>query len=642
MVPHSQEIESTRLEQDSRKQEILSAEIRLLFGNSNVGVGVTVLVATTLALLQWAIVPSYLVLEWWLYMMLIAVARGALARSYRRAAPACAQVGQWRAAFVIGTALAGMGWGAAGIVLYSESHLTSQLFLVFVVGGMMLGAGSLLAPRPEAFLAFLIPAGLIPTIRILVQGDEMHLAMGLLTGVFTLATLFTTWRVHRTVDLSLRLQFENQDLVEELRAAKDRTEAANQALELRVQERTAELHRSNEQLKAEIVQREQMKEELLRVRKLESLGVLAGGIAHDFNNFLMVVQGNIELAKAQLDIGNRVHEFLDQIASAYQRAALLSSQLLTFAKGGAPIRRLVSIAKLVTDAVHLARAGAPTSITVDIADDLGFAHVDPAQISQAVHNLLLNARQAMPDGGIVEVHAERVENAFFLNPSDGGQSVRISVRDFGCGIPSDVLPRIFDPYFTTKRGRRGLGLATAYAIVAKHGGHIAVESNPGEGTVFSIYLPASNESPATPLPPVITTTAHTLTERVLVMDDDEAVRHLLDTVLSNLGYHVQTARDGAEAIAAYEEAKIAGKHFDAVLLDLTVSGGMGGIEAAAKLKEIDPSARLIVSSGYSDSPVMSEYAKYGFEAVIPKPSTAADIRTTFQKVLVANPDRKAN
>jgi CheY-like chemotaxis protein len=184
-------------------------------------------------------------------------------------------------------------------------------------------------------------------------------------------------------------------------------------------------------------------------------------------------------------------------------------------------------------------------------------------------------------------------------------------------------------------------LATAYAIVTKHGGHISVESKSGEGTVFAIYLPASYQGPAAPKPSVITC-MQTGTERVLVMDDDEAVRHLLDTVLTNLGYHVQTARDGAEAIAAYEEAKIAGKRFDAVLLDLTVSGGMGGTEAAAKLKEIDPSARLIVSSGYSDSPVMSEYAKYGFEAVIPKPSTAAEIRAAFQKVLVADPDRIAD
>jgi signal transduction histidine kinase/CheY-like chemotaxis protein len=534
--------------------------------------------------------------------------------------------------------LAGTGWGGAGILLYPEAHLTNQLFLVFILGGMMLGAGSLLAPRPEAFLAFLTPTGLIPTVRLLVHGDEMHVAMGLLAGVFTFATLITTWRVHRTIDLWLSLQFENRDLVEDLRTAKNQTEAMNQALELRVQDRTAELHRSTEQLRAEIAQREQMEEELLRARKLESLGVLAGGIAHDLNNFLMIIQGNIELAKTHLDVRDPVQGLLDQIAGAYQRAALLSSQLLTFAKGGAPIRRLISVAELVTDAVGLARAGAPTSITVHIAEDIGFAQIDPGQIGQALHNILLNARQAMPEGGIIDVRAERLENVTFPNTSVADPRVRISIRDYGYGIPADVLPRIFDPYFTTKQGGTGLGLATAYAIVAKHGGQISVKSKPGEGTVFNVDLPASDKSPE-PATPIVNN-MQTGTERVLVMDDDEAVRYLLGIVLSQLGYEVQTARDGAEAIVVYEQAMAGGKRFDVVLLDLTVSGGMGGIETAARLKEMDPSAKLIVSSGYSDAPVMSDFGNYGFDAVITKPSTAAEISATFQRVLVADPDRK--
>jgi CheY-like chemotaxis protein len=383
-----------------------------------------------------------------------------------------------------------------------------------------------------------------------------------------------------------------------------------------------------------------MEEELLRARKLESLGVLAGGIAHDFNNFLMIIQGNIELAKTHLDIDNPVQGILDQIAGAYKRAALLSSQLLTFAKGGAPIRRLVSVADLVTDAVQLARAGAATSITVHLTEDLGFAQVDPGQIGQVLHNILLNARQAMPEGGIIEVHAERTESVMCLNSSDGGPRVTISIRDYGCGIAGDVQARIFDPYFTTKPDGSGLGLATAHAIVAKHGGHISVESKPGEGTLFTIDLPASCDCPAPPA--LVVSNLQTGTERVLVMDDDEAVRYLLGVVLSTLGYEVRTARDGAEAIAVYEQAKIAGKPFDVALLDLTVKGGMGGIETAARLKEMYPSSKLIVSSGYSDAPVMSDFAKYGFDAVITKPSTVAEISATFRSVLVANPDRKVD
>src|SRR5215470_11993716 len=208
-----------------------------------------------------------------------------------------------------------------------------------------------------------------------------------------------------------------------------------------------------------------MEEELLRARKLESLGVLAGGIAHDFNNFLTIIQGNVEMAKAILDADGPVQEILGEAVDACRRATFLSSQLLVFAKGSAPVRRLAFAADLVGDAVQLARAGAPTSISVNISDDIRFVEVDPGQIGHALHNILLNARQAMQDGGIIEV---RAENAGGENP-DSTPRVRISIRDFGSGIPSDILPRIFDPYFTTKPGASGLGLATAHAIIIRHG-----------------------------------------------------------------------------------------------------------------------------------------------------------------------------
>jgi len=229
---------------------------------------------------------------------------------------------------------------------------------------MMLGAASLVVAQARGVLAFLIPTGLGPAVRLLVQGDETHLAMGLLGGVFTLATVITTNRIYRTVDSSLRLQFENRDLVEDLQVAKNQTEALNQALELKVLERTAELFESTEQLRAEIAQREQVEEELLRARKLESLSVLAGGIAHDFNNFLTIVQGNIEVAKFAPGSWEPGSTNPRSNRERVPACALLSSQLLTFAKGGAPVRRVVSVAKLVTDAVDLARAGAPISISV--------------------------------------------------------------------------------------------------------------------------------------------------------------------------------------------------------------------------------------------------------------------------------------
>ena len=585
--------------------------------------------------LQWGVVRHRLILGWCLYMFLVATARFTLARRYARAAPSGLETSRWGTWFAIGSGLAGAGWGAAGILLYPEAPLGSQVILVFVLGGMMLGAASLLAPRPETFLAFIVPTGLGPAMRLALQGDQAHLAMGLLAAIFTLATLITTRRIHLTIASSLSLQFENQDLVSDLQAAKNHVEALNERLEIRVRERTAELHRSTEQLRAEITERERIEEELLRARKLESLGVLAGGIAHDFNNFLTVVLGNVEIAKMRLDPEEPVQAILDQTVSACERGAFLSSQLLTFAKGGAPVRRLVSVAKLVKDAVELARAGAQTSMEVRIAEDLHSAEVDPGQIGQVLHNILLNARQAMPEGGIIEVHAE---NAVAGDAPGADARVRISIRDYGCGIAADVLPRIFDPYFTTKPGASGLGLATAYAIIAKHGGGISVASRPGHGTVFAIDLPASHETAAPEAPMVAA--PHTGTERLLVMDDEEAIRKLLERVLVSLGYEVRAAGDGAEAIALYESARASGSGFDAVLLDLTVRGGMGGIEAAAKLKEMDPSVKLIVSSGYSDAPVMADFRKFNFDDAIPKPWTAAEVGKVFRRVLVADSDRK--
>ena len=534
--------------------------------------------------------------------------------------------------------MAGLGWGVAPLLLYPPSSLTHQVALVFITGGMMLGASSLLAPRHEAFLAYLIPAGLGASGRLLLQGDETHLVMGFLAAIFSAAIIATTYRISATIESSLFLQFEKRELVGDLLSAQAQREALNQALERRVEERTGELRETAERLRAEIAQRRQVEDELLRARKLESLGVLAGGIAHDFNNFLAVVQGNTELVKTRLPPDSPAQTHLTQTLEACRRATFLSGQLLTFAKGGAPVRQVVSVAKLVTDAVCLARAGAPITISTEIDREVRPVRADPGQIGQVLQSILLNARQSMPHGGIVEV---RAENCVGAKGPYAGQYVRISIRDFGCGIAPENLPRIFDPYFTTKREGAGLGLATAYAIVAKHGGQISVESKEGAGSIFVIDLPSCedvSESAPSAAEPVSTT--YSGKGRILIMDDEEAIRSLLAEVLKELGYQVETARDGAEAIAGFEDARASGRGFDAVVLDLTVSGGMGGVEAAAKLKELEPGVKLIVSSGYADAPVMSEYATYGFEDVIPKPWTSRIVSEVFRKVLTASPQSR--
>jgi two-component system cell cycle sensor histidine kinase/response regulator CckA len=426
------------------------------------------------------------------------------------------------------------------------------------------------------------------------------------------------------IDVTERIRAERA-----LKEAQSALQKANDELATRVAERTAELQRANERLLAEMEQRKLAEEELFRGRKLESLGVLAGGIAHDFNNFLTIISGNISLAKMHLQPADSVCEILEQAAVACKRATSLASQLLTFGKGGAPVRRPTPLAGVVRDAVDLARAGAHVTIDLAIVSDLWSAEIDIEQISQAVHNILLNARQAMPEGGMIEVSAENVVFDADSLPVHTGRYIMISVRDHGCGIAADDLPRIFDPYFTTKRGGSGLGLATVHAIIAKHEGHITVRSVLDVETTVCIFLPAC----ATALPPESPTgqQLETGSGRILVMDDEEALRNLLARFLQRLGYEVECAREGAEAMELYQRAKESGRSFDAVLVDLTIPGGMGGKELAARLREVDSAVILIVSSGYSHTPIMSDFRRYGFDDVISKPWTPVQLSQVLRR-----------
>jgi signal transduction histidine kinase/ActR/RegA family two-component response regulator len=615
--------------QNQRQGQVQAEQTRLLYSNAGTGTLVTSIAIPLVGYFQWQHGHHPAVTIWIGASLLVAMGRLALARSYWGAAPGDAQSGRWRTLFALGAAVGGLCWGAASIMLSPDAQLLHQVLLVFVLGGMMLGGASLLAPRPEAFLGFLLPTGLLPALPLFLEGGAEHLAMGLLIVVFTLALIATTWRFHCTIRSSLNLRFENQTLVEDLQRAKGDADTLNRQLEERVRERTAELHASAERLRAEVKQREQMEDELLRTRKLESLGLLAGGIAHDFNNFLTVIQASIHLAEIQLPPEAPVRAILERTASASRRAAFLASQLLTFAKGGDPIRRVVPLSRLVTDAVDLARSGDAVTIVVSIADDLWTAEVDAGQIAQVLHNVLLNAKQAMLTGGVIEVRAENVVTQIERQPASIA-CVRISIRDYGCGIPAHILPLIFDPYFTTKRSGSGLGLATSQSIVSKHGGRIGAESKQGHGSTFIIDLPASQA--LAPEPPV-NVQLHRGTGRLLVMDDEESLRTLMVAVLVTLGYEVLSARDGAQAVDLFEAAYASRRAFDAVLLDLTVSGGMGGVETAHRLREIDPLARIIASSGYSDGPVMSHYREHGFDAVLPKPWATVQLSEVFRRVL---------
>jgi PAS domain S-box-containing protein len=434
------------------------------------------------------------------------------------------------------------------------------------------------------------------------------------------------------IDITERIRAEQA-----LKAAQKELQQARDELAVRVAERTSDLEQANHLLRDEIRQREQIEEELLRTRKLEALGVLAGGIAHDFNNFLTVIQGKIGLAKMHLCNGAPIEDLLDQTDRACERAADLASQLLTFARGGEPVRRTISVARLLRDAAQLARAGAPVSIVEHIAADLWAADLDASQVSNALHNLLLNARQAMPGGGIIEIDAANAVLDAASPSLAPGRYVKIQIHDTGVGIPSEILPRIFDPYFTTKENGSGLGLATAYSVVSKHGGHLGVRSTPGVGTTFSVHLPASEMEEASGQTPRAAVKGR---GRVLVMDDDREIRDLLARVLEIQGFEAECVLDGAEAIAAYESAQQSERRFDAVLLDLTIPGGMGGLEAAGKLRELDPDVKLIASSGYSDAPVMSDFSRHGFDERLPKPWTPSQVAAVLARVLDSTADNE--
>lgn len=368
----------------------------------------------------------------------------------------------------------------------------------------------------------------------------------------------------------------------------------------------------------EITQRKRMEIEAGRAQKLESIGHLAGGIAHDFNNLLTALFGNIELARMRVADRPEVAELLTQAEKAFQRARALTRQLLTFARGGAPVRRIAVLEPILVDNISFALRGSNIDIEFAIAQDLHPANVDIDQIGQAISNIVINAREAMPRGGRLRVSANNVNiqegNALGLAP---GPYVKMTFDDSGPGVEPGHLALIFDPYFSTKPNGTGLGLPTAYSIVKRHGGLITAHANRDSGARFCLYLPASPDK----VPAVIE--AHrTIQEgrgRVLLMDDEPLLRQVGRALADKLGYQATVASDGQECIQFYAEAQARGEPFAAVILDLTVPGGMGGLECLERLKEVDPNVRAIVSSGYATDAILAQYQQHGFVAVVAKP-----------------------
>jgi PAS domain S-box-containing protein len=376
--------------------------------------------------------------------------------------------------------------------------------------------------------------------------------------------------------------------------------------------------------------------EMLRATKLDSLGILAGGIAHDFNNILTAIIGNLSIAKLLTDDNKKLHSRLDEAEKASLRAKDLTQQLLTFAKGGAPVKQTASIADLIRDSAEFTLRGSNVRCDFAFAPDLWPADIDQGQISQVINNLVINAMQAMPEGGIVQIRAENLVLANDSSvPMPAGRYVRFSVTDNGTGIRAEHLAKIFDPYFTTKQKGSGLGLATSYSIVKKHEGHISVDSTLGVGTAFHVLLPASTSK----VRPASETSVEPVRGQgyILIMDDEPLIRELAVTILDYLGYDSKTAADGNEAVTLYTAALASPKPFTAVIMDLTIPGGTGGRETIKRLLAINPDVLAIVSSGYSNDPVMANYLQYGFKGVVSKPYRIDEIAKVLDEVINPKP-----
>jgi two-component system, cell cycle sensor histidine kinase and response regulator CckA len=385
-------------------------------------------------------------------------------------------------------------------------------------------------------------------------------------------------------------------------------------------------------LKRDISEKKRMDQEIQKAQKLESLGVLAGGIAHDFNNLLTGILGNISLGLTYTKQSGKSQERFQAAVRAAQRAQDLTNQLLTFSKGGAPIKRTSSLAELLKDCASFILSGSKVRCKFAIAEGLWAVEMDDGQISQVINNLLLNAVDSMPSGGAVLIRTENVVISGLEGlPLDPGRYVKASITDRGCGMRKEIVGRIFDPYFTTKKKGSGLGLSTTYFIIKKHGGSITVRSKLGIGTVFHFFLPAS---PSTFVPKDETEKLWVRGRgSILLMDDEEVIRELGEETLSILGYEVTLARTGDEAIEICKDRAALGQCFDAAILDLTVAGGMGGEKAIQKILGIDPNLKVIASSGYANSIVMSDPVRYGFKGILPKPYDAEKLVETLAGVL---------
>lgn len=406
----------------------------------------------------------------------------------------------------------------------------------------------------------------------------------------------------------------------------------------------------------DITKQKQLEQELFKAQKLESIGILAAGIAHDFNNILMSLTSNIWLARMELmdrqvnisgeNIGEesyfKTQELLKAAEAAAFRAKDLTGQLLTFAKGGLPIKQTISLNNLLQETARFVLHGSNVQLVFKLPEELWLVDVDPNQLSQVITNLIINSDQATPNGGTLTISAENFsisdtiqQSQLLALPLKSIDYVKVSIKDEGAGISPETLPHIFDPYFSTKHKGHGLGLATAFSIITRHEGFITALSEENKGTTFLIYLPASrSKAPLTAIPaPPKEVIDLPKNGRLLIMDDEKSIQSILKRTLIRAGYEVDLADHGEQAIESYGTAFATTSPYSLVILDLTIPGGMGGLETIARLRKIDPNIKAIVSSGYSDDSVMAHYQDYGFVGKLLKPYQITELYQLIENLL---------
>ena len=386
----------------------------------------------------------------------------------------------------------------------------------------------------------------------------------------------------------------------------------------------------------DITNEQRLEEELLKIQKLKAVGVLAGGIAHDFNNILFAILGNIELVDFRIaGHDDKATSLLREARKATKRAAKLTQQLLTFSKGGDPVRESILLPELICDSADFVLRGSMISCEYIFAENLWPVNIDAGQISQVIQNIIINANHAMPEGGRINIACTNIEDSASepIVSTHKGNFVRITIAATGIGIPHEILNKIFDPYFSTKSNGSGLGLAICHSIINKHDGYITVDSTPGKGTLFTLYLPAAPSAHVRMEEQQEPELVAEIPARIMVMDDEEILRDVAGAQLQAMGHEALLVADGAEALETYQEQQAKGTPVDLVIMDLTIPGGMGGQKAAKKLLEIDPEAQIIVASGYSNDPVMANCTDYGFAASIAKPFEMKELFTILTDVL---------